>query len=218
LLDVFTRICLPDARSLKLGKPVTNQNGNDLSDLVVMIVDDNGRLLRSILEALSVSQVHEASNGVAALNDNKLMMPDVIITDMMMGPVNGLEFTRMLRDDLIHPANRVPVLLITGYSEKQHVEAARDAGVMELLAKPVTVKGVGARLNSLLASPRPFVRTQTFTGPDRRRREVPVEDDMRAPDASSQTVMPLPRLAAPVPAHAETGLEMTPDPKRRALR
>jgi CheY-like chemotaxis protein len=183
-----------------------------------MIVDDNGRLLRSILEALSVSQVHEASNGVAALNDNKLMMPDVIITDMMMGPVNGLEFTRMLRDDLIHPANRVPVLLITGYSEKQHVEAARDAGVMELLAKPVTVKGVGARLNSLLASPRPFVRTQTFTGPDRRRREVPVEDDMRAPDASSQTVMPLPRLAAPVPAHAETGLEMTPDPKRRALR
>jgi two-component system chemotaxis response regulator CheY len=200
---------------------VTNLNGNDLSDLVVMIVDDNDhmrRLLRSILEALSVSQVREASNGVAALNDSKLMIPDVIITDMMMEPVNGLEFTRMLRDDLIHPANRVPVLMITGYSEKQHVEAARDAGVTELLAKPVTVKGVGARLNSLLTSPRPFVRTQTFTGLDRRRREVPVEDDMRAPDAPSQTVMPLPRLAAPVPAHAETGPEMIPDPKRRALR
>jgi len=202
---------------------VTQLNANDLSDLVVMVVDDNDhmrRLLRSILEALSVSQVREAANGMIALNDSKLVLPDVIITDMMMEPVNGLEFTRMLRDDLTHPATRVPVLMITGYSEKQHVEAARDAGVTEFLAKPVTVKGVGARLNSLLTNPRPFVRTQTFTGPDRRRREVPVEDDMRGTGAlPSQTVTPLPRLSAPAhaPADSDPGA-VTPDPKRRALR
>ncbi|MDA0786258.1 MAG: response regulator [Proteobacteria bacterium] len=183
-----------------------NLNGNDLSELTVMIVDDNDhmrRLLRSILEALSVSQVREARNGVTALNDSKLLIPDVIITDMMMEPVNGLEFTRMLRDDLTHPATRVPVLMITGYSEKQHVEAARDAGVTEFLAKPVTVKGVGARLKSLLTNPRPFVRTQTFTGPDRRRREIPVEDDMRGTDAPSQTLAQLPRQAAAFPLKAE---------------
>jgi two-component system, chemotaxis family, chemotaxis protein CheY len=110
LFDVFTRICSADDRSLIPGKLVANLNGNDLSELVVMIVDDNDhmrRLLRSILEALSVSQVREAANGVSALNDSKLIMPDVIITDMMMEPVNGLEFTRMLRDDLTHPATRV---------------------------------------------------------------------------------------------------------------
>ena len=200
---------------------VINLNGNDLSELTVMIVDDNDhmrRLLRSILEALSVSQVREARNGVTALNDSKLLIPDVIITDMMMEPVNGLEFTRMLRDDLTHPATRVPVLMITGYSEKQHVEAARDAGVTEFLAKPVTVKGVGARLKSLLTNPRPFVRTQTFTGPDRRRREIPVEDDMRGTDAPSQTLAQLPRQAAAFPLKAESGPEMAPDPKRRALR
>lgn len=200
---------------------MSNLNGNDMSDLVVMIVDDNDhmrRLLRSILEALSVSQVREATNGVTALNDSKLMIPDVIITDMMMEPINGLEFTRMLRDDSTHPATRVPVLMITGYSEKQHVEAARDAGVTEFLAKPVTVKGVGARLNSLLANPRPFVRTKSFNGPDRRRRQIPVEDDMRGSDAPSPTVTSLPRLSAPIPARADTGPEATPDPKRRALR
>jgi two-component system chemotaxis response regulator CheY len=200
---------------------VTNLNGNDLSELMVMIVDDNDhmrRLLRSILEALSVSQVREAANGVLALNDAKLVIPDVIITDMMMEPVNGLEFTRMLRDDLTHPATRVPVLMITGHSEKQHVEAARDAGVTEFLAKPVTVKGVGARLNSLLTNPRPFVRTHTFTGPDRRRRQVAVDDDMRGSEAPLRTMTPMPRLTAPVPAHADTGPEDAPDPKRRALR
>ena len=220
-MDVFTRICSPDARSLVPGKLVTNLNGSDLSDLTVMIVDDNDhmrRLLRSILEALSVTQEREAANGVTALNDSKLVIPDVIITDMMMEPVNGLEFTRLLRDDLAHPATRVPVLMITGYSEKQHVEAARDAGVTEFLAKPVTVKGVGARLNSLLTNPRPFVRTQTFTGPDRRRREIPVEDDMRGSGMALQTVTPLPKPVAAVPAHADTGPEVTPDPKRRALR
>lgn len=199
--------------------PVTNLNGNDLSELVVMIVDDNDhmrRLLRSILEALSVSQVREAANGVMALNDSKLLIPDVIITDMMMEPVNGLEFTRMLRDDLTHPATRVPVLMITGYSEKQHVEAARDAGVTEFLAKPITVKGVGARLKSLLSNPRPFVRTQTFTGPDRRRREIPVEDDMRGSGMALQTVTPMPTV--PVTERAGAGRATASDSKRRALR
>ena len=61
-----------------------------------------------------------------------------------MEPIDGLEFSRMLRDDLTHPATRVPVMMITGFAEKQYVEAARDAGVSEFLAKPVTVDGVAA--------------------------------------------------------------------------
>ncbi len=194
---------------------------NDMANLVVMIVDDNDhmrRLLRSILEALSISQVREAANGMVALNDSKLMVPDVIITDMMMEPLNGLEFTRMLRDDPSHPATRVPVLMVTGFSEKQHVEAARDAGVTEFLAKPVTVKGVGARLESLLNNPRRFIRSQSFSGPDRRRRQLPVEDDMRQSDTPvpRQTVTPLPRLSGPATASAPT--QKNPDTKRRALR
>jgi len=194
---------------------------NDMANLVVMIVDDNDhmrRLLRSILEALSISQVREATNRMVALNDSKLMVPDVIITDIMMEPLNGLEFTRMLRDDPSHPATRVPVLMVTGFSEKQHVEAARDAGVTEFLAKPVTVKGVGARLESLLNNPRRFIRSQSFSGPDRRRRQLPVEDDMRQSDTPvpRQTVTPLPRLSGPATASAPT--QKNPDTKRRALR
>lgn len=195
-------------------------NGLELSDLAVMIVDDNDhmrRLLRSILEALGVSQVRDAANGVVALNDSKLMLPNVIITDMMMEPINGLEFTRMLRDDPTHPANRVPVLMITGYSEKQHVEAARDAGVTEFLAKPVTVKGVGARLNSLLTNPRRFIRTQSFSGPDRRRRQVPVEEEKRQSDAPAQAVTHLPRSNTPLSRSANANPAVKPDSKR-ALR
>jgi len=150
-----------------------------MSDLRVLVVDDNDhmrRLLRGILESLGIKQVRDVENGMVALNDCRLNLPDIIITDMMMEPIDGLEFSRMLRDDPTHPATRVPVMMITGFAEKQYVEAARDAGVSEFLAKPVTVDGVAARLRSVIENPRPFIRSSSFTGPDRRRRQVPLPD------------------------------------------
>lgn len=161
-----------------------------MSDLRVLIVDDNDhmrRLLRGILESLGIKQVRDVENGMVALNDSRLNLPDVIITDMMMAPIDGLEFSRMLRDDPTHPATRVPVMMITGFAEKQTVEAARDAGVSEFLAKPVTVDGVEARLRSVVENPRAFIRSNSFAGPDRRRRQVPVpdEDKRRAEDGAA---------------------------------
>lgn len=158
-----------------------------MSDLRVLIVDDNDhmrRLLRGILESLGIRQVRDVENGMMALNDSRLNLPDVIITDMMMSPIDGLEFSRMLRDDTTHPATRVPVMMITGFAEKQTVEAARDAGVSEFLAKPVTVDGVAARLRSVVENPRTFIRSSSFAGPDRRRRQLPLpdEDKRRAED------------------------------------
>lgn len=165
---------------------------SSISDLRVLIVDDNDhmrRLLRGILEALGIKQVRDVENGMIALNDSRLNLPDIIITDMMMSPIDGLEFSRMLRDDSTHPATHVPVMMVTGFAEKHHVEAARDAGVSEFLAKPVTVDGVEARLRSVIENPRAFVRSKSFSGPDRRRRQVPVPDDAkrRAEDGAANT-------------------------------
>ena len=163
---------------------------SSISDLCVLIVDDNDhmrRLLRSILESLGIRSIRDVENGMVALNESRVNLPDVIITDMMMSPVDGLEFSRMLRDDPTHPATHVPVMMITGFAEKHHVEAARDAGVTEFLAKPVTVDGVEARLRSVIENPRQFIRSKSFVGHDRRRRQVPVPDDAkrRAEDSAA---------------------------------
>ena len=155
---------------------------SSISDLCVLIVDDNDhmrRLLRSILESLGIRSIRDVENGMVALNESRVNLPDVIITDMMMSPVDGLEFSRMLRDDPTHPATHVPVMMITGFAEKHHVEAARDAGVTEFLAKPVTVDGVEARLRSVIENPRQFIRSKSFVGHDRRRRQVPLPDDAK---------------------------------------
>src|SRR3954453_18482091 len=59
--------------------------------------------------------------------------------------------------------------MLTGHSEKRRVTVARDAGVTEFLAKPISAKGLYQRILNVVASPRPFIKTKTYFGPDRRR-------------------------------------------------
>jgi DNA-binding response OmpR family regulator len=67
----------------------------------------------------------------------------------------------------------VPIIMLTGHSEKKRVIAARDAGVTEFLAKPISAKGLYGRILNVVANPRPFIRTKNYFGPDRRRNANP---------------------------------------------
>jgi DNA-binding response OmpR family regulator len=60
---------------------------------------------------------------------------------------------------------------MTGHSEKSRVVEARDAGVTEFVAKPLTARSVLERLQAVIYRPRPFVRSAGYFGPDRRRRD-----------------------------------------------
>ena len=89
-----------------------------------------------------------------------------------MAPMDGLELTRRVRNDEKSSNPFVPIIMITGHTEKYRVEAARDAGVTEFLAKPVTAHNLFARITEILERPRAFVRCDSYFGPDRRRRET----------------------------------------------
>ncbi len=69
----------------------------------------------------------------------------------------------------------VPIIMLTGHSEKKHVMAARDAGVTEFLAKPLSAKALYERILNVVMNPRPFVAHQNLfrpRSPPRRRREL----------------------------------------------
>ena len=68
--------------------------------------------------------------------------------------------------------------MITGHTEKHRVEAARDAGVTEFLAKPITAANLFARIAEIVERPRAFVRSDSYFGPDRRRHQ---QDDYAGP-------------------------------------
>jgi len=148
-----------------------------LSDLTVLVVDDKEpirELICGILETFGVRKIRQASDGRGAFRDMQLHAPDAVITDLMMQPVDGLAFTRSVRTDPSCPAPDVPILMVTGHCEKHHVEEARDAGVTDFIAMPVTANTIAERLTSAIQRPREFVRARAFVGPDRRRRQLPM--------------------------------------------
>jgi DNA-binding NtrC family response regulator len=95
---------------------------------------------------------------------------DIVMTDHAMRPLGGLDFVRLIRRSPESPNPMCPVIMITGHSTLQRVHEALNAGVNEFLTKPLTARGVIERLVQVIDHPRPFVRTDDYFGPDRRRR------------------------------------------------
>jgi DNA-binding response OmpR family regulator len=62
--------------------------------------------------------------------------------------------------------------MVTGYSDMRRILEARDAGVSEYLVKPISAKLLYLRICAVIEYPRPFISTDSFFGPDRRRRPV----------------------------------------------
>jgi two-component system chemotaxis response regulator CheY len=95
--------------------------------------------------------------------------PDIVITDWVMPIFDGLELVQMIRQPGANANPYVPIIMLTGHSEKHRVVRARDAGITEFLAKPISATALYERILNLIANPRPFIRTKTYFGPDRRR-------------------------------------------------
>ncbi len=148
-------------------------SGATFDHLKALIVEDNVHmrtLLRSLLAALGISHVYEAADGADALAALRDKAPDMILTDLSMKPVDGIAFTRSVRLSRDSPNPYVPIIMITGHTERHKVEAARDAGVTEFLAKPITAQGLFLRIVEIVERPRAYVRCASYFGPDRRRR------------------------------------------------
>ncbi len=146
-----------------------------------LVVEDNMHmraLIRSLVISLGVRDVLDCSNGTDALTLVKENNFDLIITDLSMEPMDGIELTRAIRLLADCPNPYVPIIMVTGHSERRQVEAARDAGITEFLAKPITAQNLYLRITEVVERPRAFVRCDSYFGPDRRRR---VEKDYKGP-------------------------------------
>ena len=147
-------------------------SGPNFDYLKALVVEDNAHmrtLLRSLLLALGMKNVYEAADGQTGFDELRSRKPDFVMTDLSMKPVDGIEFTRMVRQGNDSPNPYVPIIMVTGHTERLRVESARDAGVTEFLAKPITAQNLLLRIAEIVERPRPFVRCEGYFGPDRRR-------------------------------------------------
>jgi two-component system chemotaxis response regulator CheY len=144
--------------------------------LKVLLVDDNRYarlLLAEMLRAVGVVEIFEAADGAEGLALMQASPIDLVITDLSMRPMDGIDFVKLLRTSPDSPNQFVPVIMITGHATMARLNEARDAGVNEFMAKPFTPRAMLQRLQLAIQQPRPFVRHEGFVGPDRRRRAAP---------------------------------------------
>ncbi len=145
----------------------------EFRNVSVLIVEDNQPmlgLLRSLLETFGIAKLFTAKNGDEGFKAYCRYQPDLVITDWMMRPVDGISLTRRIRNDPLSLNQFTPVVLMTGFSEKRRVMQARDAGITEFLVKPFNARDLYRRIAQIIENPRQFVRSEDFFGPDRRRK------------------------------------------------
>lgn len=142
-----------------------------LENLRFLLVDDNQHMraiAAAILRSAGGRLIREAQDGAEGLEALNTWPADIVIADFKMAPMDGVEFVRKVRQGRIP---YLPVIMMTGFSDRGRVFEARDAGVTEMLVKPITARSLLGRVEWVVMNPRPFVRTQSYFGPCRRRHE-----------------------------------------------
>ena len=166
-------------RKIPLGMQAHDAIRRDrLAKLCVIVADRDFRtasLVQRILFSFGFRNLDITTNGESALALLRARPYDIIITEWNMAPVDGLSLIRAIRtakEDKRVPRD-IPILMLTARTDMESVSAARDAGVTEFVAKPFSAKTISNRIIQIIDNPRAFVESESYTGPDRRRRGTP---------------------------------------------
>src|SRR2546423_3516792 len=170
-----------------------------LQSIEVLVIDDNPymrKVIRNLLTAIGVKNVHEAVDGVAGLEAIRMQAPSLVILDWEMPLLTGAELVRIVRSPGVFPVPDIPIIMLTGHGQRWRVIEAANLGVNEFLKKPVSGKALLDRIVAILTHPRAMVRLGDYYGPEPRKPFLePVQKMIAAP-----TVAP----KAPPPAASHT--------------
>ena len=116
-----------------------------------LIVDDlfiNRILLKEIILNISIS-IKEAKNGLEAIEILKTEKIDIILMDIEMPKMNGLETTKYIRNNFKYPNNTIPIIALTAHNPNDFFDDFNDAGFSKLLTKPYSFEKIIDTINSI---------------------------------------------------------------------
>lgn len=110
----------------------------ECKELIILVVEDEIKTRESLINVLSerFSKIIGAQNGDEGLKKFKKFKPDLVITDIAMPIMNGLDMAREIRKI----SNDVPIVILSAYSEKERLLYSIDIGIDKYLIKPVDVE------------------------------------------------------------------------------
>ncbi len=133
----------------------------NLTNLKTMVVDDSRTarlMLAEMLREMGVSSIAKAEDGADAMQQLKTFAADVVICDLHMTPLDGIEFTRLLRTADDSPNPYLPVLMLTGDATQKQLSNALNAGVHGFMSKPLQADSLRRQINLVFSRPLVFIR------------------------------------------------------------
>ena len=122
------------------------------------------RLLTDVFSEFGVPTVFSTHDPLEAYNYFCSSAPDIIFCDWT-PDLDGMGFVRQIRQADDTPTPYFPIVVVTANTELRHVCYARDNGMTEFLAKPISAKTIYSRLCSVIENQRAFIRVGEFFGP-----------------------------------------------------
>ena len=141
-----------------------------------LVVDSDqhaGELVANMLKGFGISAdyvVKTAEEAKSVLESQKTI--DMVICDSVLSDSLGTDFVRGLRQSGEQSRKFMPVIVLTGHTERNNVLAARDSGANNVIRKPVSPAALFDRLTWAVKNGRVFVEAQGYVGPDRRFRNL----------------------------------------------
>jgi two-component system chemotaxis response regulator CheY len=140
--------------------------------LKVLVVDDEHymrKVTRTILSAIGVKTVYEASDGISGFEMGRALCPDLIIIDWEMPLIDGAQLVRMIRTPGDFPVADVPIIMLSAHSDHWRVVESARIGANEFVRKPVSINTLESRIVSVIERPRPTIKLDGYYGPMPRR-------------------------------------------------
>lgn len=160
--------------------------------LSVLVVEDNSFvrfILSNTIKALGVVNVVAVADGKAAIELIEeiktsperagLSTIDIILSDFYMPEIDGAMLLRWIRTSPKSFNRFVPFVMVSGAADPEVVSLSRDLGVTSFLAKPFSPSTIGEKLIQIIESQPVFVLTDSYLGPNRRRRRTEVAEERR---------------------------------------
>lgn len=152
---------------------VPDSESRYLENVGILLMEPNDFMrstIRQLLAIFGCRRITDAEDGSDAMSAMKAFSPDIIITELDMQPIGGIDFTKLIRTGKESPNKYVPIIMVTAHSDYGTVIRARDAGITEFVVKPISAKSLLRHVVETIEHPRDFVETENYFGPDRRRR------------------------------------------------
>jgi DNA-binding response OmpR family regulator len=116
----------------------------------VLVVEDDHEMRELLSTELELEglTVITANNGSEGVNKARTLKPDIILMDVMMPELTGIEATRMLKED--KETRHIPVIIVTSVDKKEDMLRGFDAGATDYITKPFFMPELKARVNAIL--------------------------------------------------------------------